>query len=100
MLDGQTLLLILLACVILFGPSKLPELARSLGKAAGEFKKAQIESETDVRRFKVPIKEPKIVSQNIIKLATDLGIKTEGKDENLLLDEIKAIVKKNGLVKF
>lgn len=35
----QELLLILLILVLLFGASKLPELARALGKALREFKK-------------------------------------------------------------
>jgi sec-independent protein translocase protein TatA len=90
MLDGQTLLLVLLIFILLFGTNKLPELARSLGKAVGEFKKAQIETTEDVHT-----NESRTISQNIIKLATDLGINTKGKDENLLLDEIKAVIKAN-----
>ena len=34
------LLLILLACLFLFGAGRLPEVARQLGKAIQEFKKA------------------------------------------------------------
>ncbi len=93
MLDGQTLLLIFLAITLLFGANKLPELARSLGKATGEFKKAQIDSANEVRRLEAPVKETKNIPQSIMKLAADLGISTEGKDENLILDEIKAIIK-------
>ncbi len=36
-------LLIMAVVLLLFGASKLPELARSLGKAANEFKKAKNE---------------------------------------------------------
>lgn len=96
MLDGQTLLLVLFTIVLLFGTSKLPEFARSLGKASGEFKKAQIEMAEDVRKLESSSKETKTMSQNIIKIATDLGISTEGKDDNILLDEIKIVIKAKG----
>lgn len=106
MLGGQELILIFLAIIFFFGPSKLPEFARALGRASGEFKKAQIDSQidaqivtTDERRKDTHIKEKTNISHNIIKLAKDLGISTEGKDENLLLDEIKAIIKNNGIHK-
>ena len=34
------LLLILAVCLLLWGPSKLPELGRSLGRAIAEFRRA------------------------------------------------------------
>jgi sec-independent protein translocase protein TatA len=40
-LGGQEILLILLIVLLLFGPKKIPELARGLGKGIQEFKKAQ-----------------------------------------------------------
>lgn len=36
--------------ILIIAPSKLPELARSLGKATGEFKKAQIDIENELKR--------------------------------------------------
>jgi sec-independent protein translocase protein TatA len=42
---GQEWLLIFLIILLLFGASKLPELARSLGKAKKEFKKGMEEEE-------------------------------------------------------
>ena len=39
--------IIVLVIVVLFGARKIPELARSLGKAKGEFKKGLAEGEKD-----------------------------------------------------
>ncbi len=50
MIGTPELILILIAALFLFGPDKLPEMARSLGKAAGEFKKAQIEAEHELKK--------------------------------------------------
>jgi sec-independent protein translocase protein TatA len=41
--EGSEWLWIILAVVILFGPRKIPELARSLGRSIGEFKRAKEE---------------------------------------------------------
>jgi len=38
--QGNELLIILVILLLLIGPSKLPQLARSLGQAVNEFKKA------------------------------------------------------------
>ena len=40
------LLVVILAGAVLFGAKKLPEYARSLGKAKAEFEKARMEGET------------------------------------------------------
>ena len=39
------LLIVILIIVVIFGGKKIPELARSLGKAKGEFKKGLAEDE-------------------------------------------------------
>lgn len=44
---GQEWLIIFLIIVLLFGASKLPELARSMGKAKKEFKKGMEEEEKE-----------------------------------------------------
>lgn len=46
-LGAPELLLVLGVIVLLFGAKKLPEFARSLGKAKGEFKKGLDEDETE-----------------------------------------------------
>ncbi len=46
-LGSQELLVILAIVLLLFGANKLPELARSLGKAKKEFKKGMEEEEEE-----------------------------------------------------
>ncbi|MCL2862542.1 MAG: twin-arginine translocase TatA/TatE family subunit, partial [Methanimicrococcus sp.] len=41
MLSTGEILIVLIIALVLFGPNKLPELARAVGSALGEFKIAQ-----------------------------------------------------------
>lgn len=47
-LGGVELVLIAGVIVLLFGASKIPKLARSVGEAQGEFKKARTEYEEEI----------------------------------------------------
>jgi sec-independent protein translocase protein TatA len=38
--------------VLIFGAKKIPELARTFGKARGEYEKGRIESEKELKEFK------------------------------------------------
>jgi sec-independent protein translocase protein TatA len=38
--------------VLIFGAKKIPELARTFGKAKGEFEKGKMESEKELKEFK------------------------------------------------
>lgn len=51
---GQEWLIIFLIIVLLFGASKLPELARSMGKAKKEFKKGMDEEEEEKKEEAAP----------------------------------------------
>ena len=51
MIGSTELIAILIAALFLFGPRKLPELAKSLGSAVGEFKKAQRAAELGLTDF-------------------------------------------------
>ncbi len=93
MIGPQEMIFILLVILLLFGASKLGELARSMGKSMGEFKRAQNETELEVQKLGAPVQQAKSIPQSIQKLAQELGIRTEGKDENKLLDGIRAGLK-------
>ncbi|MGD2106854.1 MAG: twin-arginine translocase TatA/TatE family subunit [Nitrosopumilaceae archaeon] len=56
--------IILIVAVLIFGAKKIPELAKTLGKAKGEFEKGKIEGEKELKDFQekntdVNNKEPK-----------------------------------------
>jgi len=82
----EWLILILGAILLLFGSKKVPELARGLGRAIKEFERGKIEVEEEIRRELLG--EGKDYREKLIKLAEKLGIETEGKSEEQILDEI------------
>lgn len=93
----QEIILIFIIVILLFGANKIPELARSLGKATGEFKKGKNDLEAELTDIVKPSQEGKSqenTSSKIKKMAQDLGIATEGKNDEQLLDEIRKKSKK------
>lgn len=48
----ELLIIIVLAVVFIFGVKKIPELAKTLGKAKGEFEKGKLEGEKELNDFK------------------------------------------------
>ena len=66
-LGGQELVLILLVILLFFGPSKLPELARGIGKGMREFKKAQEDLENE---FNKAVESPAVKDKTAERAAT------------------------------
>ncbi|WP_290902287.1 twin-arginine translocase TatA/TatE family subunit [Ferroglobus sp.] len=98
-LGPNELLVILIIAFILFGAHKLPELARSLGRATGEFKKAQREAEIELRKFEEELKAGKYKSQDekrkkLEEIARTLNIDPEGKSDEELIEEINKALPK------
>ena len=88
----QEIILVFIVVILLFGASKIPELARSLGKATGEFKKGKQEIEHELSDIGKSAREGKPdvnAPARIRAMARDLGITTEGKSDEQLLDEIQ-----------
>ena len=48
-LGQQEMLIIFVIVLLLFGAKKIPELAKGLGKSAGEFKKAKDEFDREIK---------------------------------------------------
>ena len=86
--------IILIASVLLVGTDKLPELARSLGKAMGEFQKDKRELENEInssyKGFKTEPVSKSLTKLELQKSASALGIDVSTKTE----DEIRAAMKR------
>jgi len=56
----EIILVIVAAAILIFGAKKIPELARTLGRAKGEFEKGKLESEKELKDLeKKNLKEKK-----------------------------------------
>jgi sec-independent protein translocase protein TatA len=96
MFGTQDILLILIVALFLFGPNKLPELARSLGKATGEFKKAQMQSESELKQMGKPLENK---DEKIHNLAVEMGLDVQNKSDEQLIDEIRSKIKSSEILK-
>jgi len=48
----QIIIVVIIAGALIFGAKKIPELARTFGKAKGEFEKGRLEAEKELKDFK------------------------------------------------
>jgi len=95
--------------IIMWGPAKIPEFAKALGRAKGQFTKAQKEF-TDAATSSLntttstAVAEPrpafattiKTKDEMLLETAQRLGIPTDGKTREQITDEISIKVKQLG----
>ena len=48
----EWIFIIIIAVVFIFGAKKIPELAKTFGKAKAEYKKSEIEADEELKEFK------------------------------------------------
>lgn len=65
-LGGQEIGLLFLIILLIFGPSQIPKMARGLGQAIREFRKAQREITDEINREETPAEKeaPKPVEKS------------------------------------
>ena len=49
---SEWIIVIVAAGLLLFGAKKIPELAKTMGKAKGEYKKGEIEEDEELKKYK------------------------------------------------
>lgn len=91
------LALIFLVILLILGPSKLPSLARGLGEAIREFRRSMSgEALREVPGKKV--RQGNISDEELEKLAAKLGVKTEGRKKEEVINEIIEKAREKGIL--
>ena len=90
---AERIIIIMVIVVLFFGAKRIPELARSLGKASSEFQKAKIEAkktlENDQYRSQKSVDREKLES-----IAETLGVDYSNKNDHDLKLAIESELKK------
>lgn len=91
-LGNTELVVILVVFLLLFGASAIPKLARSMGRAKGEFGKAKREFAAEAAKAEgaasAAAPAPGPSEDQVRRTARELGIAEQGKS----LDEVKALI--------
>src|SRR5918911_5484155 len=81
----EWIIIIGLIVVVFFGVRKIPELARSFGKATAEFEKARIEAKKELQQLK---SQGNVGREKLEAIADSLGIDYTNKND----DELRAAI--------
>lgn len=95
MLGWPEVLIILVILLFVFGPKKLPQLARDLGKAWQEFQEASSGITEAITTPTTPKSGGKERAA-LVSIAAKMGINTEGKTFEQLINELEINVKSKG----
>lgn len=82
------IILIALVVLLLFGATAIPKLARSLGRAQGEFNRAKKEFHAEASKAEGAPPSGPASEEQVRRTARDLGIDEAGKP----LDEVKRLI--------
>ncbi|MEN3048381.1 MAG: twin-arginine translocase TatA/TatE family subunit [Candidatus Caldarchaeales archaeon] len=89
------IVLAVIAILLLWGPEKIPKIARAIGQARREYERASREITEEIRSA-VSEAQPtpsRAQQPDVIAIARSLGIETEGKTREQIADEIAARLK-------
>ena len=87
----EFLIIIVIIVVLFFGVKKIPELARSFGKATAEYEKARIEAKKELDQIRG---KDKVGREKLEEIAESLGIDYTNKNDDDLRKAIEGAVNK------
>lgn len=88
----EWVIIIGLIVVVFFGVKKIPELARSFGKATAEYEKARIEAKKEIQQLKG---QGRLGREKLESIAETLGIDYSNKNDDELRAAIDVEINKN-----
>jgi sec-independent protein translocase protein TatA len=89
----EWIFIIVIIVVLFFGVKKIPELAKSFGKATAEFEKAKIEAKRDLEKYKK--ENTNIEREKLESIAETLRIDYTDKNDEALKKAIENEINKN-----
>jgi sec-independent protein translocase protein TatA len=97
----EWIIIILVIVVIFFGAKKIPELARSMGRATSEFQKARVEAKRSLANETNNQEKAQqtIDREKLESIAETLGVDYSNKDDQDLKNAIDEELKKQGTPK-
>ncbi|AIC15802.1 twin-arginine translocase TatA/TatE family subunit [Nitrososphaera viennensis] len=84
----EWIFIIIIIVVVFFGVRKIPELARTFGKASAEYEKARIEAKRELQQLKSQDSNNRIGREKLEEIADSLGINYTNKND----DELRAAI--------
>ena len=102
MVGIDEIILVGVVALLLFGPDKLPQYLRELGRFYAEIKKVQREFELELNKVSLESASPAVTkapSPTVIEIAKKMNVPVEGKNEEQLLAEIDVMVSRSQEVK-
>ena len=88
----EWILIIFVIIIVIFGAKKIPEIAKSVGKATSEFEKARIQAKNEL--VKIKNEDSNLSREKLESIADTLRIDYLGKDDESLKMDIDAALKR------
>jgi sec-independent protein translocase protein TatA len=91
---AEVIIIVIIGLILIFGVKKIPELARSFGKATTEYEKAKIEAKKELQQIRN--QNVNVVGREKLEaIAETLGIDYTNKNDEELRVAIEAEINKN-----
>jgi sec-independent protein translocase protein TatA len=92
-MGNEWIWLVVIAIILLFGARKIPDLAKGIGRARGEFEKGKQEAEVELRKEREKNRE-KSQREKMEEAAKPLGIDFEKMNDEELREALKKAIEK------
>jgi sec-independent protein translocase protein TatA len=91
---AEWIIIILIIVILFFGAKKIPELARSLGKASSEFQRARIDAKKTLENDQFKTTQKSVDREKLESIAETLGVDYSTKNDQDLKQAIESELKK------
>ena len=92
---SEWIIIIIIGVIVIFGAKKIPELARSFGKASMEYERGKVEGKKEIQQInKGEITTTKLDRGKLEEIADTLGIDHKNKNDEELRIAIEGEIKK------